>query len=125
MSSKSFSEARCTLSPEALADRVAELRSEFFPLVTRVSETDDGCLLEFPREAGMIEGLADFIAFEAECCSFRNYALEVGSGHAHVDLRVSGPPGSADAILQAVAAVAVGARGAEPVEEVTPPEGSC
>ena len=98
----------CTLSPEALTERVNELRSEFFPLVTRIRETADGCLLEFPREPGMIERLADFVAFESQCCSFRSYAVEVGSGHDHVDLRVTGPPGSADAILKAVAEVAGG-----------------
>ena len=119
--------ARCTLSPEALADRVIELRSEFFPLVARVLETDEGCLLEFPREPGMIERLAEFVAFESECCGFRSYAVEVRSGHDHVDLRVTGPPGSADAILKAVAAVAGTAPSPAdaPAETVIPSVGGC
>ncbi|MEN8184079.1 MAG: hypothetical protein ABFS46_16250 [Myxococcota bacterium] len=59
----------CSLPNEELADRVAMIRREILPLVTRREVLADGVALEFEHTPAMQKTLEDLVVFERGCCS--------------------------------------------------------
>jgi len=62
-------EAVCSLPSDERRDRVATIRREILPHVTRSETLADGVLLEFEHTPALERALEDLVAFERACCS--------------------------------------------------------
>ncbi len=81
----------CCALPEAdLRHRVAELEDTVAKKIAEVRELDDGYALRFPAEAGIVEELGRFIAFERVCCAFLDFSLRVTAGDGPIWLELTG-----------------------------------
>ncbi len=78
----------CTL-PEAEL-RVAEIEGTIAKKIAEVRELDDGYALRFPAEAGIVEEIGRFIAFERVCCAFLDFSLRVTAGDGPIWLELTG-----------------------------------
>ncbi len=70
----------CSLPTEKLRDRVAMIRRDILPQVTRREALADGVAFEFEHSAAMQKTLEDLVAFERECCSGVAWNLRQPSG---------------------------------------------
>ena len=78
----------------------AEFRDEHFrrldrlfgEAVVRIEPAGSGYVYSF--EADEIEELARFVRHERRCCPFLAFSIVVRPGAGHVELHVSGPPGT-------------------------------
>jgi MerR family copper efflux transcriptional regulator len=84
----------CTLTPEAMPQRLADF-TELFTHVVNRHAVDQGLRLEFDHTLDVGE-LASLIRAEQECCQFWEFALTVDTRG--VALEVRGPDGTADLI---------------------------
>jgi len=84
----------CSLGPEALARRRADLERDFAPRIRTARELPDGIALGFATDRETARAVADFVAFEQECCSFARYAVERRGGELVLEIR--GPSGTAE-----------------------------
>jgi hypothetical protein len=80
----------CALPEAELRERVAELEGIIARKIVEVRELDDGYALRFPTEAGIVEELGRFIAFERVCCAFLNFALLVKAAGGPIWLELTG-----------------------------------
>jgi len=80
----------CTLPDADLRERVAELEGTIAKKIAEVRELDDGYALRFPAEAGIVEELGRFIAFERVCCAFLDFSLRVKAGNGPIWLELTG-----------------------------------
>ncbi len=65
----------CGLPSDQLRDRVAMIRRDILPHVTRREALADGVALEFEHTPAMQKTLEDLVAFERECCSGLEWTL--------------------------------------------------
>ena len=80
----------CTLPEADLRERIAEIEGTIGKKIAEVRELDDGYALRFAAEAGIVEELGRFIAFERVCCAFLDFALRVKAGDGPIWLELTG-----------------------------------
>ena len=85
----------CTLTPDQLRDRKANLLPGLVARASDVSPLQDGYRLTFPAEAReMVGAIAAVIDAERHCCQFLEFELTVPSGAGAIELVVTGPAGT-------------------------------
>ena len=88
-------ELSCTLSPQELQARRAELIPGLFKRAERVDDIANGVQFQFAHQPGLIRELADIVEREQDCCSFLRFELSAEAGAGAVVLKVTGPEGTA------------------------------
>ena len=83
----------CTLSEEQLTERKDGALATLMAQCEQTDELDDGYALRFPGSAEIVSELAQFIAFERDCCSFFTFELICTPEQGPVTLRLRGPAG--------------------------------
>ena len=81
----------CTLSEEQLTERKDGALATLMAQCEQTEELDDGYALRFPGSAEIVSELAQFIAFERDCCAFYTFELICEAEQGPVTLRVRGP----------------------------------
>ena len=89
----------CVLPERALAVRRQQVIGPLFGGVQQIHELADGYSLIFPGHAEWLARLAEFVAFERQCCPFLTFELICAPAHGPIRLNIRGPEG-AKAILQ-------------------------
>jgi len=86
----------CTLTPETMATRRAELLPGLVERAEEVEHLPDGLRLRFPASAEILAAISTTIAAERLCCRFLRFevTVEPDAGPIHVSLR--GPEGTRD-----------------------------
>ncbi len=79
----------CSLPSDKLGERVAMIKRDILPQVTRRETLADGVAFEFEHTPAMQKTLEDLVAFERECCSGLAWNLCRPSGRV-LRLRVKG-----------------------------------
>ena len=64
--------------------------------VVEVRETEKGYAYRFPPDEARIEGLAELINLERQCCPFLRFSLTIEPGGGPLWLELSGPEGTKD-----------------------------
>lgn len=84
----------CTLSDSEFQQRRAEQLKTLARTVVKREELNDGFAYCFPSEIEWIGELAQFIAFERECCPFLQFALRIEPANGPIWLELTGPEGT-------------------------------
>lgn len=90
MSESTTPAASCSLPPEDLKKRQADLDAGLVKKIAEVRELEHGYALRFEPAPGIVEELARFIEFERGCCSFLDLALRVEKGDGPIWLDLAG-----------------------------------
>lgn len=90
----------CNLSEPALIERRQVLAEEIFSGCEQVNELADGYEFRFPGAAVWIGKLAEFVAFERQCCPFFAFELAFTPNEGPILLRVRGEAGVKEFIRQ-------------------------
>lgn len=88
----------CTLSPEVLATRKAQLLPGLFRRAQQSERVADGYRLRFAPSGENFEAIVAAIESERQCCRFLRFDLTVEPGEGPLVLSLSGPPGTAEFI---------------------------
>ncbi len=91
----------CTLSDADFRQRRDELLKTVVSAVVETQELEDGYAYCFPPETKWIAELAQFVAFERECCPFLQFALRIEPESGPIWLELTGPEGTKE-FLQSV-----------------------
>jgi hypothetical protein len=105
----------CSLPPAALRARREELQRELSAAVLDVERVPGGYRLWLEATPERLAQAAELIAFEKDCCSFLDFALELRAGAERSSLTISGPAGAA-AVIAAIFLAPL-----EPPERAGPP----
>lgn len=84
----------CTLSPDDLRARQAELLPGLAARAAVVTLLPDGARLEFAPAADLLGGMAAVIDRERQCCRFLRFVVDVPPDGGPVRLDVTGPAGT-------------------------------
>ena len=84
----------CILSAPELAERRAGLLAELRRHRQEIRWLPDGAAFRYPSAAGLLEGLAEFIRVERQCCPFLRFRLTVEPAGGPLWLELTGPPGT-------------------------------
>jgi len=84
----------CTLTPETLAARKAQLLPGLFRRAEKIEATPDGYRLRFAASAETLHAVAAAIEAERHCCRFLRFELAVEPDEGPLILTLSGPPGT-------------------------------
>lgn len=84
----------CTLTPETVAARKAELLPGLARQAMAREETSDGVRLRFPSDA--LPAVVAVIDAERRCCRFLRFDISVEPDGGPVTLTLTGPPGTRD-----------------------------
>ena len=88
----------CTLSPNAQAARIEQLRSGLFARIDSIIELPGMLALRFEDNPANVSSLTQFIQFERKCCSSLGFTMEWDVGDKAVTLEMKGP----EALLKAM-----------------------
>ena len=88
----------CTLTPETMATRRAQLLPGLFRRAQAVEGTGDGYRLRFDSSAETLRAVAAAIEAERHCCRFLFFELVVEPDEASLVLTLGGPPGTREFI---------------------------
>lgn len=88
----------CTLTPETMATRRAQLLPGLFRRAQAVEGTGDGYRLRFDSSAETLRAVAAAIGAERHCCRFLFFELVVEPDEASLVLTLGGPPGTREFI---------------------------
>src|SRR6185295_1095946 len=91
----------CTLSDADFRQRREEVLKTVVSAVVKKQEFEDGYAYCFPPEAKWLAELAQFVAFERECCPFLQFNLRVEPESGPIWLELTGPEGTKE-FLQSV-----------------------
>jgi len=80
----------CSLSPDALRERIALVRSELMPQVVETATRSDGFSWQFEDTPELRRKLEHLVALERECCSGLGWELERLSSTRRLRLTVAG-----------------------------------
>lgn len=83
----------CTLQPADLARR-RDLLTALRAAAADVQSIDEGLVLHFAAQPGLLARLAEVIDLERQCCRFLRFRIDVEPDGGTVTLTVSGPPGT-------------------------------
>lgn len=84
----------CTLTPQTMATRKAQLLPGLFRRSEKTESTPDGYRLRFAPSAEMFQSVATAIEAERHCCRFLRFDLTVEPDEGPLVLTLSGPPGA-------------------------------
>jgi hypothetical protein len=84
----------CSLDEGQRKDRREELQSVFTPHVRSARELEDGIVFGFDASRETAQVVADFVAFEQDCCSSARYTVERRGETILLEIR--GPEGTAE-----------------------------
>jgi hypothetical protein len=94
----------CSLSPETVRTRKAELLQGLFQRADTTQSIPNGMRLRFKASSGMIQAIAATIDAERQCCRFLRFDLMIEPDAGPIWLTLTGPAGAAeflDALVQA------------------------
>ncbi|MBI2185821.1 MAG: hypothetical protein HYU37_01715 [Acidobacteria bacterium] len=94
----------CTLAPETMATRKAQLLPGLFRRAAAIEPTVDGYRLRFDPSAETLHAVAGAIDAERHCCRFLRFELVVEPGDDALVLTLAGPPGTRE-FIEALASV--------------------
>lgn len=81
----------CSLTSPELIKRREYILKELKPQIVEMKELDDGYAFCFDAGSAELQQLAEFIAFERQCCPFLTFILEVHPNQGPIWLTLSGP----------------------------------
>jgi hypothetical protein len=84
----------CTLTPETVATRKAQLLPGLFRGAEITEPTPDGYRLRFAPSREMLQAIVSAIDAERHCCRFLRFELIVEPEAGSLVLTLSGPPGA-------------------------------
>jgi len=84
----------CTLTPETMATRRAQLLPGLFRRARTVDATADGYRLRFDPSVEMFRTIASAVEAERHCCRFLRFELVLEPDEGPVVLTMSGPRGT-------------------------------
>jgi len=93
----------CSLSPEAIRARRANLLPGLVRHADATERLPDGMRLRFTASTAALEAIASTIDAERQCCRFLRFALTIEPDAGPVWLTMTGPAGTAeflDALLR-------------------------
>jgi len=93
----------CTLTPQTMATRRAQLLPSLFRRAQAVEATADGYRLRFDASAETLGAVVAAIEAERHCCRFLRFELLVEPDEGPLELRLSGPSGAREFIAALVA----------------------
>jgi hypothetical protein len=82
----------CTLTPETMATRKANLLSGLVGRAEKREDTADGIRFNFPSDA--LSAVATTVDAERQCCRFLRFEITVEADGGPIRLSLSGPPGT-------------------------------
>ena len=82
----------CTLTPDTMATRKANLLSGLVQRAETREDTADGIRFSFPSDA--LSALAATVDAERQCCRFLRFEIIVEPESGPIRLSLSGPPGT-------------------------------
>jgi len=83
----------CSLTSAELQDRIAMLRDEIFPNVTRKEELEEGYIYYFEDEGDLAIKILEFIGKEKQCCPFFKFDFSILPFKKGLALKISGSEG--------------------------------
>ena len=87
----------CTLTPETIATRKANLLHGLAQRVEETEHTADGLRFRFPSDA--LAAVATTIDAERHCCRFLRFEIIVEPDNGPIWLSLSGPPGTREFLI--------------------------
>ncbi len=90
----------CSLTDAAFRERRDVVQRALFSGQTGSAVEGDGYRFRFPPDDVWLSRITEFVLAERQCCPFLTFRIEVPAGATGIDLRLSGPPGSAAFIEQ-------------------------
>jgi hypothetical protein len=84
----------CTLSPEAVAARRAQLLPALSKRAEACEDTVGGLRLKFPATTEVLDLVSRTIDAERQCCRFLRFEVTVEPDGGPIWLSISGPPGA-------------------------------
>ena len=84
----------CTLTPETVATRRAQLLPGLFRRASATEATSEGYRLGFDSSPETLHAVAIAIEAKRHCCRFLRFELAVGPDEGALVLTLSGPPGA-------------------------------
>ena len=84
----------CTLSPETMATRKAELLAGLVARAASIEPIEEGIRLSFAPSAETLQTIVVAIDGERQCCRFLRFVLNVEPDLGPIVLEVSGPAGT-------------------------------
>ncbi len=83
----------CSLTSAELQDRLAMLRTEIFPKLTKKVELEEGYIYYFEDEEDLAVKILEFIGKEKQCCPFFKFDFSVLPFKKGLALQISGSEG--------------------------------
>lgn len=83
----------CSLTPDALQDRIALLKTEIFPNIERKIELEEGFIYYFEDEGDLALKILEFIGKEKQCCPFFKFDFSILPFKKGLALKISGSKG--------------------------------
>lgn len=90
----------CSLTDVAFRERRDTVQRDLFSGQTGSAVEGDGYRFRFPPDDVWLNRIVGFVLAERQCCPFLTFRIDIQSGVSGIDLRLSGPPGSAAFIEQ-------------------------
>jgi hypothetical protein len=84
----------CTLSPDTMATRKADLLTRLVARATSIEPLGEGMRLSFAPSTKTVQTIVAAIDAERQCCRFLRFALNVEPDLGPIVLEVSGPAGT-------------------------------
>jgi hypothetical protein len=84
----------CTLSPETMATRKANVLAGLVARATSIEPLEEGIRLSFASSTETLETIVAAIDAERQCCRFLRFVLDVEQDLGPIVLEVSGPAGT-------------------------------
>lgn len=83
----------CSLTSDELQDRIALLRTEIFPNLTKKVELEEGFIYYFEDEGDLAIKILEFIGKEKQCCPFFKFDFSILPFNKGLALQISGSEG--------------------------------
>ena len=80
----------CSLTSQELQDRIALLRAEIFPNLTRKVELEEGYIFYFQDTGDMADKILELIGKEKQCCPFFKFDFSILPFKKGLALQISG-----------------------------------
>ena len=89
----------CSLTSGELQDRIAYLKKDIFPRITKKTELEEGFIYYFDDKEDLAEKILEFIGKEKQCCPFFKFDLSVLPFKKGVALQISGSKGAKEFLI--------------------------
>jgi hypothetical protein len=81
----------CTLTEAELRSRRKVIMDTFRSMQVTANELEDGFAFSFPTSSGTLQGIAELVDLERQCCPFLTFKIVVAAEQAGIRLEVTGP----------------------------------